>query len=425
MRALGMDGRLGRGPRWVVLGVLLGILAITLPELGSDPWPFKPGPVEPRGILAPLVRAAGEEWDVGIARSACFLAALGVALVGAVCSGLVLAGRVGLLTAAALSAPEEGAAGPTTRVWGEAEATNRLLALPVQGVIYGHEAEAGGFGQGVYGYEVARVLDDLDAEEYDGVVLEMNTPGGTIYGARAITDAVERYQKRTGNKVVAFVQGVSASGGMYAMAGADSIVADHGTLVGSIGVIMGPFEHYEGVIGYTGSLFTPGVQTTGGITQEYFTAGKGKDLGNPFRKITAEERSILVTGLQQEYDAFVSHVSATRGIPAATIRDTIGAHVYGPKRAVELGLVDREGDQMGAYQLAAELNGADAGDTAVYRQEAPGLLPGLLGAQSSAGQDGPDSSGTVPQQQTARPSLCNGQRLTLAYSGDLSALCGR
>jgi hypothetical protein len=64
--------------------VLLGLVAINLPELGSDPWPFRPGSVDPQGLLAPLVRAAGEEWDVGIARAICFLAGLAVALVGAV-----------------------------------------------------------------------------------------------------------------------------------------------------------------------------------------------------------------------------------------------------------------------------------------------------------------------------------------------------
>jgi hypothetical protein len=74
---------MSRGALLALLGVLLALLAITLPELGSDPWPFRPGAVEPRGVLAPLVRAAGEEWDVGIARTACFLAALAVALVGA------------------------------------------------------------------------------------------------------------------------------------------------------------------------------------------------------------------------------------------------------------------------------------------------------------------------------------------------------
>ena len=64
--------------------VLLGLIAITLPELGSDPWPFRPPSVDPQGILAPLVRAAGEEWDVGIARAAAFLAALGVGAVAVV-----------------------------------------------------------------------------------------------------------------------------------------------------------------------------------------------------------------------------------------------------------------------------------------------------------------------------------------------------
>jgi hypothetical protein len=76
-------GRLSRGALFALLGVLLALLAITLPELGSNPWPFKPGRVDPQGVLAPLVRAAGEEWDVGIARAACFLAALAVAAVAA------------------------------------------------------------------------------------------------------------------------------------------------------------------------------------------------------------------------------------------------------------------------------------------------------------------------------------------------------
>ena len=81
--SLGLEERLSRGALFALLGVLLAILAVTLPELGSDPWPFRPEAVEPRGVLAPLVRAAGEEWDVGIARTACFLAALAVALLAA------------------------------------------------------------------------------------------------------------------------------------------------------------------------------------------------------------------------------------------------------------------------------------------------------------------------------------------------------
>jgi Glycosyltransferase family 87 len=60
----------------VLSGVLLVLVAITLPELGSDPWHFRPPSVDPQGPLAPLVRAAGEEWDLGIARASAFMAAL-------------------------------------------------------------------------------------------------------------------------------------------------------------------------------------------------------------------------------------------------------------------------------------------------------------------------------------------------------------
>jgi 4-amino-4-deoxy-L-arabinose transferase-like glycosyltransferase len=78
-----MGGRLPAPGAWAVLGVLLALVAVNLPELGSNPWPFRPPTVHPEGPLAPLVRAAGREWDTGIARAAAFLAVLLCALVGA------------------------------------------------------------------------------------------------------------------------------------------------------------------------------------------------------------------------------------------------------------------------------------------------------------------------------------------------------
>ena len=70
------DDALSPRGAWVLVGVLFAIVAITLPELGSDPWRFRPGAVDPEGPLAPLVRAAGEEWDLGIPRACTFLAGL-------------------------------------------------------------------------------------------------------------------------------------------------------------------------------------------------------------------------------------------------------------------------------------------------------------------------------------------------------------
>ena len=86
---------LGPMGAWALVGVLFALIAIALPELGSDPWRFRPGPVDPQGPLAPLVRAAGEEWDLGIARAAAFAAAL---LCGAAAAFLLARprGRAGL-----------------------------------------------------------------------------------------------------------------------------------------------------------------------------------------------------------------------------------------------------------------------------------------------------------------------------------------
>ncbi|MEJ7818515.1 MAG: hypothetical protein WKF49_07505, partial [Thermoleophilaceae bacterium] len=76
MRRLGLAGTLSREGMLALVGVLLAIVAVTLPELGSDPWPFRPGSIQANGVLAPLVRAGGSEWDVGIARTTCFAAGL-------------------------------------------------------------------------------------------------------------------------------------------------------------------------------------------------------------------------------------------------------------------------------------------------------------------------------------------------------------
>jgi hypothetical protein len=75
---------LGLAGTWALLGTLGVLVALTVPELGSDAWPFRPDRVEPRGVLGPLVRAAGEEWDLGVIRSAAVLAGLLVAAAAAV-----------------------------------------------------------------------------------------------------------------------------------------------------------------------------------------------------------------------------------------------------------------------------------------------------------------------------------------------------
>ena len=347
-------------------------------------------------------------------------ASLGAGVVlGVVALGLVVVmvlALVGLSSASGDSAPSE----PTTQtVWGAVDAPARLIAVPVTGVILGGESDGVTFGGATYGYDVAETIDGLGTEDADGLILELNTPGGTIYGSRAIADAVERYQKRTGNQVMAHVQGMSASGGMYAMAGADQIVADHGSLVGSIGVVMGPFQRFRDVTGIPGSLLEPGVTTEGGVTEEYLTRGRGKDFGNPYRDMTEEERAVLGGGLDREYEEFVAWVSQARGIPPQTIVDELGAFVFDGYTAVDRGLVDKVLGREEAYRYAAETNGVDPDDTRVDRMVAPGFLESFLAAESPVGGVGAGAVTGEP----GRSVVCTGTPLVLAYHGELAAVC--
>ena len=334
------------------------------------------------------------------------------AVLGAVALAVGLtAGAAGL--AGAVSGGDGDAV--TETVWGEPTATGRLLAVPVTGTILGGEGDGATFGAATYGYEVARAIDALGPEDADGLVLEMNTPGGTIHGSRAIADAVDRYRERTGHQVTAFVQGLSASGGMYAMAGADDVVLDHGSLVGSIGIISGPFSRYRDVTGIPGSLLEPGVTTEGGITQEYLSRGTGKDFGNPYRDMTAEERAVWDAMLDREYAAFVSWVSQARGIPEETITRQLGAHLYDAQTAVDNGLADAVLGSHEAYTRAAERAGTDPADTRVDRVVGPSAWESLLGASAE------DDQGAVLER--GRSVVCAGGPVVLAFHGDLAAVC--
>jgi protease-4 len=154
--------------------------------------------------------------------------------------------------------------------------------------------------------------------------------------------------------VLAFVRDQAASGGYWAAASADEIIADSGAMTGSIGVIFGPLKYYNGVIEEGSSLFG-NVVTQNGIETTYITGGGGKDVGNPYRKITEEELRILQTSVSNEYDKFVEFVSKRRGISALDIKNKVKAHIYGNAQAIDLKLIDASGNRTTAFDRLKEL----------------------------------------------------------------------
>lgn len=384
----------------------------TQPQGGYYQGPWPPPGVQPGqrdGFWGVVWRTATKSVIVATVASFSFIIAL-------VVFGLAIAAIVN----AAFDTDDDDDGLETEFIYGNEDADDKLLVVRVDGVILGEKLDeplfSGGF---AYGYEIQATLRKAAADdEIKGVLLWLSTPGGTIYGSRAIADGVTEYQAATGNPVVAYVAGVSASGGMYAMAGADTILADHGSIVGSIGVIFGPFEYYDGVIATEGGLLGGGITTTNGITVEYLTAGRSKDVGNPFRPLSDEEREVLQAGLDDEYTTFVGHVASARGIGPETIRDEIGAMVYGNAQAEALGLIDGTGTLIEAYEQLAQRAGVSGNRYQVVEESGGNSL---LGALVESDLDA-ESLATLS---TTLGEACVPRGAYLAYWGDPGTLCRR
>ncbi len=270
--------------------------------------------------------------------------------------------------------------GAYTTVRGDEYSLNRILAIPVKGQIDGEPADANNPDSGIaYGYAVADELAKAaDDNSVKAVVLVIDSPGGTIYGARAIADGVEAYRKKTKHPVVTQVAGAADSGAYWAAVSTDEIVADYGTDVGSIGVISGPFRNYSDVTSVTDPV--DGQVVAGSISSLNITAGAGKDEGDPFRKLTPEEQANIQLGVNNDYAAFVNYVAARRHISAETIRGKIGAYSYDPTTALTLKLIDKIGGRDVAFAEAASRAKLKADD---YQVVAPS--GGGAGASPSPG----------------------------------------
>ncbi|HXH02746.1 MAG TPA: S49 family peptidase [Candidatus Competibacteraceae bacterium] len=306
---------------------------------------------------------------------------------------------------------------------GNPRSPNRLLSVLVTGPILGSpEDELSSWmslGGVTYGYQVQDLLRKAAQDaSIKGVLLHLQTPGGTIFGSRAIHEGIKAYQQASGRPVLVYIEGLAASGGVMAMVGADAIYADHGSLIGSIGVLGAELVYFDRPVAIDGGLLGGGIVTEGGIEQTVISAGRGKDLGNPFRRPSADEIRNLQNGVNNEYTAFVHLVAEQRNIDEAVIREQMGAQVFDNQTAQAYGLIDGTLSRNQAIARLAELARLGPGDYQLVRAQNGGgrFLQRLLGAMS--GQPRPDTAAQVQAQicQTA-------VRLPLVYYGDLTSLC--
>ncbi len=178
------------------------------------------------------------------------------------------------------------------------------------------------------------------------IVLRIDSPGGGVVPSQEIYDAVQRVRNKNSKAVIASMGTVAASGGYYIASATDRIIANPGTLTGSIGVIM-ETANVEGL------LKKIGVE---GIVVK---SGKFKDVGSPLRRMSDEERALLQSVMDDVHKQFIEAVAAGRSMEPAAVQALADGRIFTGRQAKEAKLVDELGNLEDAIQLAAELAGIE------------------------------------------------------------------
>ncbi|MDR3072550.1 MAG: signal peptide peptidase SppA [Clostridiales Family XIII bacterium] len=177
-------------------------------------------------------------------------------------------------------------------------------------------------------------IDELMSDENNkGLLLYVDTPGGTVYESDALYLKLEQYKEETGRPVYVYMGSMAASGGYYVSAGAEKIYANRNTWTGSIGVIIGTlFDVSEFLENY-------GIKTTD------ITSGANKNMGSYYESMTEEQRQIFQSLVDESYDQFVGIVAEGRGMTDAEVREIADGRIYTAKQAVANGLIDEIASQ--------------------------------------------------------------------------------
>jgi len=166
-----------------------------------------------------------------------------------------------------------------------------------------------------------------------GVLLDINSPGGSVPPSIEISYAIRELVKH--KPVIAYASGIMASGSYYSAIYANKIIANPGSIVGSIGVIMESANIKQ-------------LMDTIGIEPQTVQQGTYKQAGTPLRKWTDEERGELERLTKDTYDLFVTDVAKARNLENRDSKLYADAHIFSAQRAKKVGLIDQVGIKMEA-----------------------------------------------------------------------------
>ena len=188
------------------------------------------------------------------------------------------------------------------------------------------------------------VIKEIEKAQKDskikGVLLNVNSPGGAVPPSIEISYAIKELKKH--KPVIAYASGIMTSGSYYASIYANKIIANPGSIVGSIGVIMQ-------------SINAEKLMNTIGVKPQIVKQGTYKEAGTPTREWTPQERAELERLTKDTYDLFIKDVATARGLDVNASKSYADAHIFSSKRAKEVGLIDEIGTKMTAKTQVATL----------------------------------------------------------------------
>jgi protease IV len=203
------------------------------------------------------------------------------------------------------------------------------------------------------------VVDALErysrSNRIPAIVIRLDTPGGGVAATQEIYSTVLKVRHQ-GKKVVCSMGSVAASGGYYIAAACDSVMANPGTITGSIGVIADFAE-------ISGLLKKVGVDIT------VIKSGKFKDIGSFSRGMTDEEKELIHGVIMDTYDQFVEAVSKGRRMDPEQVRKYADGRVFTGRQAKQYGFVDALGTYQDAVDMAGRMTGIGANPPVVKKEE--------------------------------------------------------
>ncbi|HJR75418.1 MAG TPA: signal peptide peptidase SppA [Nitrospiraceae bacterium] len=211
---------------------------------------------------------------------------------------------------------------------------NRIALIRVEGVILDAQTTIG---------DLKRFSENPLVK---AIVLRIDSPGGGVVPSQEIHDAVKRVRNKSNKAIIASMGTVAASGGYYIAAATDRIIANPGTLTGSIGVIM-EMANVEGLLKKVG------------VEGIVIKSGRFKDAGSPLRRMTEEERKLMQSVMDDVHQQFIQAVAEGRSLEMSEVQPLADGRIFTGRQAKEARLVDELGDLDDAIHLAADIVGIE------------------------------------------------------------------